>query len=212
MGNPQSVQAKQAEAVNRNLSNQYYGVAIPALAERQNAIQASLAQGEPQYVKSAFAGQRTGLQEGLAAQAGAAQANQMESSKRALSGGNAFADLHPADAGAKLADALWGSKYAESQGSLNQNLNLLNMALGGSGMAGNSAMQAAGQQLSAIGHLPNYNQTYANIAGGAAGLSSIYGSLNTSYPQLFGPAGTTNTGAMLPGGWSSSSFVGGATP
>lgn len=209
MSSSQSAAAQQAEATNRGLSQQYYGLAIPALQTRQNAIQASIAQGEPQYVKSAYAGQRTGLQEGLAAQGGAAQANQMEASKRALSGGNAFADLHPADAGAKLADALWGSKYAEAQGSFNQNLNLLNMALGGSGMAGNSAMQAAGGQLQAIGHLPNYNQTYANIAGGAAGLSSIYGALNTSYPQLFGPPGTTNTGATLPAGWSSSSFVGG---
>ena len=124
---------------------------------------------------SAFQGQRTGLTEGLAAQGGLQQAQQQRASKSALSGGNAFAAMHPADIGAQLANALYGSKFQEGQANLDQQFNLISMGLGGAGQSGSGALTAAQNQLGAINFLPGYNQTYANILGGAAGLSSIYG-------------------------------------
>jgi hypothetical protein len=204
MSSAQSDASKQALNVNEALANRYYGVALPALSERMGAINQSLAQGEAPYLQQAYGAQRTGLTEGLAAQGGAMEAQKMAGSKKALSGGNAFASLHPADIGAQLANALYGSKFQEGQANMNQGFNLISMGLGGAGTTGNAALNASGQELNAIRMLPGYNQTYANIAGGAAGLASTYGALNQAYPQLFGPAGTTNTGATLPMGWSSS--------
>ena len=59
-------------------------------------------------------------------------------------------------------------------------------------------MTASGQQLQAINYLPGYNQTYANIAGGAAGLASIYGAVNQAglfgTPTLQGWAGVGSPG------------------
>ena len=207
MSGAQSEESKRALEANRSLAQGYYGIALPGLQDRAASIESSLAQGQPQYLKDAYAGQRTGLQEGLAARGGVAKAQQMQGSKKALSGGNPFASLNPADVGAQLANALYGSKFAEGQAGLQQNFNLMGMALGGSGQAGNAALTASGNQLQAIGFMPRYDPTYANIVGGAAGAAGVYGAINQAWPQAFGPAGTTNTGQILPPGWSSASFA-----
>lgn len=209
MSSSQSQASEDALARNRSLAEGYYGIAIPGLQERMGSINTSLARGEPEYMKQAYQEQRTGLTEGLAARGGVAQAQRMAGSKAAMSGGNQFASMHPADVGTLLANALYGSKFQEGQGALDQSFNLINMGLGGAGTAGSAAVNASGQQLGAIGYMPNYNPAAANIFGAAAGASSVFGALNTQYPQFFGAAGTTNTGATLPTGWSSSGVVGG---
>jgi hypothetical protein len=178
MSSSQSQASKEAIEQNRLLAESYYELALPALQTRLGSINASLAKGEPGYLQSAYQGQRAGLTEGLAARGGAAQAQQMRGSKAALSGGNQFAALHPADIGAQLANALYGSKFQEGQANLDQQFNLISMGLGGAGTAGNAALTASGQQLGAIGYLPQYNQTYANIVGGAALGTGLYGALN----------------------------------
>src|SRR5512135_1291444 len=178
MSSAQSQASEEALRTNKDLASSYYGIALPALEQRLGGINASLAQGEPQFLQQAYQAQRAGLTEGLAAQGGLAQSRQMAGAKKALSGGNAFASMNPADIGAQLANALYGSKFQEGQANLNQNFNLISMGLGGAGTTGNAALTASGQQLNAIGMLPQYNQTYANIAGGAAGLASIYGATN----------------------------------
>lgn len=175
MSSDSSTAANSAMIQNRQLAEQYYATAIPGLQTQLGAINKSLREGEPGFVKSAYEGQRAGLTEGLAAAGGSAQGQLMAGSKKALSGGNAFASLHPADIGAQLANALYGSKFQEGQANINQQFNLMNMGLGGTGTAGNAALGASQEQLRAIGYMPNYNSTYANIAGGAAGLSSLYG-------------------------------------
>lgn len=203
MSGKQNEESERALQINKQLAEGYYSIAVPALREQLGSINQSLARGEPQYLQQAYQGQRTGLTEGLAARGGAAQAAQMGGAKKALSGGNQFAAMHPADIGAQLANALYGSKFQEGQANLNQQFNLMNMGLGGAGTAGNAALNASGQQLQAIGYMPNYNQTYANIAGGAAGLSSLYGAYNqwqAGQPGL-------QPGATLPIGTSSSAVV-----
>lgn len=207
MTSSQSAASQQALQTNKGLAESYYGIALPAMENRLTSINASLGRGEPQFMKDAYGAQRTGLTEGLLGQERSAQAAQMAGSKQALSGGNAFASLNPADVGSQLANALYGSKFQEGQANLNQQFNLMSMGMGGAGTAGNSALNASGNELQAIGMLPRYNQTYANIAGGAAGLASLYGATNQAWPQLFGRPGTTNTGAVLPVGTSYSGIV-----
>lgn len=207
MSSSQSSASKQAVASNKRLAENYYGIALPSIESRLGAVNASLAEGEPGFMQAAYEQQRAGLTEGLSARGGLAQEQQLTAAKKAMSGGNFSAALAPADIGAQLANALYGSKYQEGQANLAQQFNLISMGLGGAGTTGNAALNASGQNLQAIGMLPNYNQTYANIVGGAAGLASAYGAVNQAWPQLFGPAGTTNTGATLPMGWSSTSVA-----
>ena len=176
--NERDTASQRALETNRSLAGKYYDIAIPALQARTGEINASLGTGEPAYMSSAFLGQRGALTEGLAAKAGGAQRQQWAGGKAALSGGNAMASMNPADLGAQLANALYGSKFAEGQANIDQKFNLMGMAMGGAGTAGSSAMGAAQNQLNTIGYLPGYNQTYANVVGGLAGASSIYGALN----------------------------------
>jgi hypothetical protein len=175
MSSDSSQAATQAMQTDKLNAGRYYGIAIPGLQAQMGDINKSLNLGEPEYLKQAYQGQRTGLTEGLAAQGGAAQAQQMRGSKAAMSGGNQFASMNPADVGAQLANALYGSKFQEGQAGINQQFNLMSMGLGGSGTAGNAAVGASQQQLQAIGYMPNYNSTLANVAGAAAGGASIYG-------------------------------------
>ena len=195
MSSKQSQASKEALATNRELAQSYYGIALPALTERLGAINASLAEGEPGYMRSAFQGQRGALTEAMAGKAGAAQAQQYAGGKAALSGGNFSAAMNPADLGAQLANALYGSRFAEGQANIDQQFNLMGMALGGAGTAGSGALGAAQNQLQTIGFMPNYNPTYANIMGGLAGASSIYGAFN----QYGGFGRPTVPGASLSG-------------
>ena len=207
-GSAQNSASQQALDTNKQLATGYYNIALPALDSRMGSINGALGRGETPQLQQAYAGQRAGLTEGLAAQGGVQQAQLMAGSKKAMSGGNSFASMHPADIGAQLANALYGSKFQEGQGNLDQQFNLMNMALGGAGTSGSGALEASRQQLGAIGYLPRYNQTYANVAGGLAGAGSVYGALNSAYPQLFGAPGTTNTGATLPTSTNYSGFGG----
>jgi hypothetical protein len=59
--------------------------------------------------------------------------------------------------------------------------------------------------LNTIGYLPGYNQTYANVVGGLAGASSIYGAIN----QYQGNRNLGLTQTLTGGG---SSFSGGISP
>lgn len=178
MSGEQSRASQQALDINRATAQGYYNIALPALQERISSINKSLAIGEPEYLRQGYNMQRAGLTEGLAAQGGAAQAQQMQAAKKMLSGGNLSAALSPADIGAQLANALYGSKFQEGQANLQQQFNLISMGLGGAGTAGNAALGASQNELRAIGYLPQYNQTYANIVGAGAGAASLYGALN----------------------------------
>ena len=212
MSSAQSTASEEALQSSKGLAQQYYGVATPALAARMGGINQQLAQGEPAYLQQAYAGQRAGLAEGMAAQGGAAQAQQMAGSKQALSGGNPFAAMHPADVGAQLANALYGSKFQEGQANLNQQFNLMSMGLGGAGTAGNAALTASGNQLGAIGMMPNYNTGYANIVGAGAGLSSIYGAVQPGRPGRSGTSADEGTpGPCGSRTWSNAFVVGSGT-
>ena len=201
MTTAQNAASEQALQANKQLAQQYYGVATGALGQRQESINQGLAGGESPLISSAFSAQRTGLTEGLAGQAQGAKQSQLEGSKKAMSGGNEFANLTPSDIGSKLANALYGSKFQEGQADIGQKMNLMNMALGGAASTGNAGLGAAQNQLGAISMLPKYNQTYANIAGGAAAAGSVYGAYqNWAAGQTPPP--------QLPMGWSSSSVPG----
>jgi hypothetical protein len=218
MTSQMSQASKSAYETNKSLAEQSYNIALPAIQARNASINQSLATGEPQYMKDAYAAQQTGLTEGLAAQGGVQQAQSAAAGKTALSGGNPFQLFSPADIGAMLANAKYGSKFQEGQAAFGQSMNLINMGLGGAGTTGNAALNASGQQLNAIGMLPNYNQTYANIAGAAAGASSVYGAINqynqnNAFQQWLQGGGysmvpgMTNTGRMLPQGTSYQGFA-----
>jgi len=175
MTTAQNAASEQALQANQQLAQNYYGVATGALGDRQNSINAGLAQGESPLISSAFTAQRAGLTNTMAGNAQTQKQGQLEGSKKALSGGNEFANLTPSDIGSQLANALYGSKFAEGQADIGQKMSLMNMAMGGAGSAGNAGLGAAQNQLGAIRYLPNYNTTYANVLGAAAGAGSVYG-------------------------------------
>jgi hypothetical protein len=200
MSSSQSAASEQALQSNKALAQGYYNIALPALQGRLGSINTSLGQGEPTYLQQAYQGQRAGLTEGLAAQGGQAEAQLQRGSKKATEGGNPFASLNPADIGAQLANALYGSKFQEGQANLGQQFNLISMGLGGAGTTGNAALQASQNQLGAIGYLPQYNTTYANVMGGLAGAASLYGAYNqwAANQPAAGFMGT-NYAAAMPG-------------
>ena len=105
------------------LSRSYDGTALPALASKQESIASSLAGGESPLISSAFTAQRAGLTNAMAGQAQGAKQAQLEGSKKAMSGGNEFANLSPSDIGSKLANALYGSKFSEGQADIGQKMN-----------------------------------------------------------------------------------------
>ena len=168
--------SQEAMASDKQLAQNYYGIALPGMEERFRGINTGLAEGgEPGYMKSAFTAQRAGLTEGMAQRDRLGLAQQTTASKGAVAGGNAFAGMQPSQMGAQLANALYGSKFEEGQGALDQSFNLMSQGLGGSGTAGSGALDSAGNQLSMLGYMPNYNKTYANAMGAASALSSVYG-------------------------------------
>ena len=199
MSSSQSAASQDALETNRQLATSYYGLALPALGQRQDSINMALAGGESPMMSQAFQAQRTGLTEGLTANAGAQRSAQMAASKSQLSGGNMSSMLSTGDMGAQLANALYGSKFTEGQADINQKMNLMSMALGGAGTTGNAALTSAGQQLGAIQYLPNYNQTYANVVGGASALGSLYGAYN-QWKAGQPPPGSGGTGGTWTGG------------
>jgi hypothetical protein len=176
MSSSSSKASKEALESNKSLAEAYYNIAIPALSDRLSSINAALAQGgEPDYLKQAYSAQRAGLTEGIVGHEKGAITSQLASTKGARTGGNVMSGMSTSDIGAALANALYGSKFQEAQGSIDQTMNLMSMALGGAGTAGSSALEASRQNLGAIGYMPNYNPTYAGVAGGLAGAAGIYG-------------------------------------
>lgn len=171
--------SQQAMASDKQLAENYYGIALPGMEERFRAINTGLAEGgEPEYMKSAFAAQRAGITEGMVQKDRLGLAQGAMRSKAAVAGGNAFAGMSNSQMGAQLANALYGSKFQQGQSALDESFNLMSMGLGGSGTAGSGALDSAGNQLSMLGYMPNYNKTYANILGATSALSSVYGAFN----------------------------------
>lgn len=195
----QSNKSKDLVNMAENIAQGYTNTGTGALGGQLESINAGLGRGESPLISSAFTAQRTGLTNALAGQAQGAKQSQLEGSKKAMSGGNEFANLSPADIGSKLANALFGSKFEEGQADISQKMNLMNMALGGAGTAGNAGLNAGQTQLSTIGYAPNYNQNYANILGAASAGGSIFG----AYQNW-----AANQQPSLPMGTSYSSFVG----
>ncbi len=209
MSSGSSAASEQALETNRALAEAYYNVALPGLSQRLGSINQALglSGGLPDYVHQAYAAQRTGLTEGIMGKDEQAIASQLAGTKSARAGGNVLSGLSPSDIGAQLANALYGSKFQESQAGIDQTMNLMSMALGGAGTAGSGALDASRQQLGAIGYMPNYNTTYANVMGGVSGLAGLYGAyqqgqVNTTLNQLT-PLAISNlatTGYALPQG------------
>ena len=161
------------------LAREGYGLGMPALAARNDALMPALRQAQsgelPAYMQEAFATQRTGLQEGFANQERGAIQKQDMAAKGGVAGGNLASTMNPAQMGQLLADAMTGSRVQQGMATVNQANSLMNMGLGGAGQTGNAAIGAAGNNLQAIGMLPNYNQTYAAVLGGVNAAGSIYG-------------------------------------
>jgi hypothetical protein len=207
MSSSRNAASEQALQTNQALAEAYYNIAIPGLSARLGSINAALAQGgEPDYLKQAYTGQRAGLTEGIVGQEKGAITSQLAGTKQARTGGNVMSGMSTGDIGAALANALYGSKFQEAQGSIDQTMNLMSMALGGAGTAGSGALAASSNQLQAIGYMPNYNPTYANVAGGLAGAAGIYGTgLNAGLwgqqsPQLQPLPTATNYPTTIVGG------------
>lgn len=163
----------------QQLAKEGYGMGIPAMRARDNALIPALRQAQygelPSYMQEAFATQRTGLQEGIAGQERSKIQAQDAGAKRTVAGGNLASTMNPAQMGQVLADAMTGSRVQQGMATVNQANTLMNMGLGGAGQAGNAAVGAAGNNLQAISMLPNYNPTYAAVLGGVNLAGTVYG-------------------------------------
>jgi hypothetical protein len=171
--------SRQAARQYGQLAREGYGLGMPALGARNDALMPALVQAQqgdlPAYMQEAFAQQRTGLQEGIAGQERSRVQAQDAGAKRNVAGGNLASALNPAQMGQILADAMTGSRVQQGMATVNQANSLMSMGLGGAGQAGNAAVGAAGNNLQAISMLPNYNPTYAAVLGGVNAAGSIYG-------------------------------------
>lgn len=161
--------AKQAYTTSAETAQRGFDIGLPALKNQLGQVQGGLeAGGEPEYVKEAYAGQRTGIIDLLSGADGTWRAPG--------AGGNMDLQV-PADYGKRLARALMGSRVNESMAKLGETLDLLNTGMGGAGAAGSTAMTAGATSIDALRMMPQYNKTAANIFGiGAAG-AGIYGAL-----------------------------------
>ena len=171
-------QAANAFATETDIAKRGYDIGIPALEAGINGIQSGLATGgEPDYLKSAWAGQRTAISDALAGTDSASAAAGAARTKGAVLGGNVGATVVPPSYGARLARALTGSRVNEAIGSLDETTKLMGLGLGAGGQAGNAGLRAGANEMGAISMLPQYNQTSATIQGGAALAGGMYGAL-----------------------------------
>lgn len=179
MSSSKNSAARQAAQQYGQLAREGYGLGMPALAARNAALMPALQQAQagrlPAYMEAAFDTQRTGLQEGIANQERSAIQRQDAGAKATVAGGNINSTLNPAQMGQILADAMTGSRVQQGMATINQANSLMSMGLGGAGQTGNAAIGAAGNNLQAIGMLPNYNPTYAAVLGGVNAAGTIYG-------------------------------------
>ena len=186
---PQDKSSLQAMNTARQTAEMGYGIGIPALQQQLNFVNEGMAQGgQPDYVKNAYALQRTGITEGLTGAERGAARGQAASSKGAVQGGNVGASMGggvPASYGAKIAQNLLGSKTSQSMSGLEEMNSLMSVGLGGTAMGAGAAMNAGGAQLQAIGNMQNYNSDLANILGLLGVGGSIYGGF-ANRPQTGG--------------------------
>ena len=188
MSSDQSNASADATRVNQELASKAYGIGIPALQSQLGVINAGLAGGGPQ-LGPAFEQQRVGLTQGATDKQSADYAASAGAGKAAAQGGNIGASVGPRDLGANLARSLTNSKLQEGMAGIEEHNNLLGMGLGAANQGTNTSLNAAGQQLNAIGMMPNYNTTYANILGAANAAYAGYGAYNQAFPGA-GPTGT----------------------
>ena len=170
--------SNQAYKVASETAKTGYGIGIPGITSEIGGVTAGLqAGGEPSYLTSAWAGQRTGVAEALAGQDAASGAASAAGSKGAVLGGNVGAGLVPPSYGAKLAQALTGSRVNEALGKLQETTSLMGLGLGAGATAGNAGLRAGGAQLNAISMMQPYNTGTANVLGGLSLAGGMYGAL-----------------------------------
>lgn len=151
----------------------YYRDVLPALRNQYGLLNRAISEGgEPDYVRDAYAGARTGLTES-ALLGDAAQTRAMLSAMPDAEGGPM--PITGSHVGSKIADLLWNSKVNEGMGRIEQLGNLQAMALGQVGQVGGAGLQATANELRNISMMPNYNPTYATVLGLANTGGALYG-------------------------------------
>lgn len=179
MSSPRNTAATNAAVQYQQLSKEGYGMGTPAIEARNAALMPAMRQAQlgylPSYMQDAFATQRAGMQEGVAAQERGAIQRQDAGAKSAVAGGNLSSTMNPAQMGQVLADAMTGSRVQQGMATINQANSLMSMGMGGAGQAGNAAIGAAGNNLSAISMMAQNNPTYTGILGAVNAAGTIYG-------------------------------------
>lgn len=186
-GSARSGAAQRSLQQARGMAQRGYNIGIPALQQQLGLVGQGLASGgEPGYVAEAFAGQRTGITEGLAA-------NEAATGRSRPKTGTGILAI-PTDYGARLARALVGSRVTQGLGAVEETNKLFGMGMGGVEQAGSSALGAGQAQLSAMSMMPGYNTTAANIAALGSLGGSIYGAFAQPKAQTFPTATDYFTG------------------
>ncbi len=173
---PQRIAIENAAAQTKELGNQAYGIALPTIGSEYSKLNQAMGEGgQPQFISDAYNQARGGILEGSALSQEAARKDQMGARRGAVGGGNFSASISPSDAGARLAQALYGTRVQQASGAIEQQDKLMQMALGQSAQTGSGALQATGNELQNIGYMQPYNSTYANVLGALNTAGTVYG-------------------------------------
>ncbi len=174
MSSPQGEAFTQAAGQARRVSQEAYGMALPALQSEYGSLNEALASGgEPDYMRKAQAGARAATTEGLAH-------NEIAALRASQAGKSPLMATNPGLAnpqvfGTKLAQALYGPRVSEATGQIEQLDKLMGASIGQSQTTGSGALQATGTELRDIGMMRNYNMPYAATLAALNLGGSIYG-------------------------------------
>ncbi len=173
----QTIAAEQAQSQDLINAARAYQAGFGGMSQERQAIQEMQAMGgEPSALRAAFGGTRAGLLDAATmAQADALRRGRQDVAP-AMQGGNVGASLaSPADMGAGIARALYGSRITEATSALEEQNKLLGFSVGQAQGAGSGALTAYGNELGNIPLMKNYNSTYANLMGALNLGTSLYG-------------------------------------
>ncbi len=185
MSSPGQGELQQATSDTERLMGRAYGIAIPAMRTEYGAINQALALGgEPDYLKGAYAEERTGLLDRASSGEAADIAKMGRATEGATYGGNVGASLSPLAVGRSLADVLYGSRVNEAAGKVEEINKLYGLGVGQAAQAGSAAAGAESARAGYATMMPQYNSTYANILGALNLGSTIYGAWPSGLQQI----------------------------
>ena len=170
---------QEAFSTSEALSRAAYNLAVPAIRRQGGILNTALDQGEPGYLRDAFASSRAILTDSAASGERADLTSARMGARQAAGGGNfAAQQMDPSNYGARIAQALYSSRVNESQANIEQMDKTLGFMTGQAQETGSGSLAAMSNQLGAIPYMRAYDPTYANVIAALNAGASVYGAGN----------------------------------